>query len=84
MNSLFQCAECQMFLDETCTCFVRDGKTYCRKDYVRLFGARCDKCGHTFGKDDYVMRANKKIFHLKVRTEPGYFYLKASALYCLL
>ena len=26
-----QCAECQMFLDENCTCFVRDGKTYCRK-----------------------------------------------------
>ena len=30
-----KCTECQMFLDETCTCFVRDGKTYCKKDYVR-------------------------------------------------
>ena len=30
-----KCCECQMFLDETCTCFVRDGKTYCKKDYVR-------------------------------------------------
>ena len=30
-----KCNECQMFLDETCTCFVRDGKTYCKKDYVR-------------------------------------------------
>ena len=54
-----------MFLDENCTCFVRDGKTYCRKDYARLFGAKCDKCQHPFGKDDYVMRANKKIFHIK-------------------
>ena len=63
--TLFQCAECQMFLDENCTCFVRDGKTYCRKDYARLFGAKCDKCQHPFGKDDYVMRANKKIFHIK-------------------
>ncbi len=30
-----KCCECQMFLDENCTCFVRDGKTYCKKDYVR-------------------------------------------------
>ena len=30
-----KCCECQMFLDENCTCFVRDGKTYCKKDYNR-------------------------------------------------
>ena len=24
-----------MLLDETHTCFVRDGKTFCKKDYVR-------------------------------------------------
>ena len=30
-----KCCECQMFLDETHTCFVREGKTYCKKDYVR-------------------------------------------------
>ena len=30
-----KCSECQMFLDENCTCFVRDGKTFCKKDYVR-------------------------------------------------
>lgn len=30
-----KCAECQQFLDEHCTCFVRDGKTYCKGDYVR-------------------------------------------------
>jgi len=30
-----KCAECQQFLDEKCTCFVRDGKTYCKRDYVR-------------------------------------------------
>ncbi|XP_023321181.1 insulin gene enhancer protein ISL-1 [Eurytemora carolleeae] len=60
-----KCNECQMFLDETCTCFVRDGKTYCKKDYVRLFGAKCDKCGCAFGKNDYVMRAKNRIFHLE-------------------
>ncbi len=30
-----KCAECSQYLDETCTCFVRDGKTYCKRDYVR-------------------------------------------------
>lgn len=30
-----KCQECHMFLDESCTCFVRDGKTYCKQDYVK-------------------------------------------------
>ncbi|KAJ4447776.1 Insulin protein enhancer protein isl-1, partial [Periplaneta americana] len=34
-----KCAECHQFLDETCTCFVRDGKTYCKRDYVSFPGS---------------------------------------------
>ncbi|XP_022903504.1 insulin gene enhancer protein ISL-1 isoform X2 [Onthophagus taurus] len=60
-----KCQECQRFLDESCTCFVRDGKTYCKVDYVRLFGARCDKCGNSFSKSDFVMRAKNKIYHVE-------------------
>lgn len=30
-----KCVECQQYLDENCTCFVREGKTYCKRDYVR-------------------------------------------------
>ena len=30
-----KCCECQKFLDEKCTCFVREGKIYCKEDYVR-------------------------------------------------
>jgi hypothetical protein len=30
-----KCAECQQFLDENCTCFVKDKKTYCKRDYMR-------------------------------------------------
>ncbi|KAK9873915.1 hypothetical protein WA026_002267 [Henosepilachna vigintioctopunctata] len=60
-----RCQECQQFLDENCTCFVRDGKTYCKRDYVRLFGAKCDKCGSIFSKNDYVMRAKSKIYHIE-------------------
>ena len=29
-----------------------------------MFGAKCDKCHHYFDKNDYVMRAKNKIFHL--------------------
>lgn len=36
-----KCAECQQFLDEKCTCFVRDGKTYCKRDYVRWVKSMC-------------------------------------------
>ena len=31
-----KCADCGQPLDETCTCFVHGGKTYCRRDYVRF------------------------------------------------
>ncbi|XP_043479521.1 insulin gene enhancer protein ISL-1 isoform X1 [Leptopilina heterotoma] len=60
-----KCAECQQFLDESCTCFVRDGKTYCKRDYVRLFGTKCDKCSQSFSKNDFVMRAKSKIYHIE-------------------
>ena len=31
----------------------------------RLFGTKCDKCYRSFGKNDFVMRAKNKIFHLE-------------------
>ena len=30
------CAECQQLLDESCTCFIKNGRPYCKNDYVRL------------------------------------------------
>ncbi|XP_067666625.1 insulin gene enhancer protein ISL-1-like isoform X2 [Haliotis asinina] len=59
-----KCADCDQYLDESCTCFVRDGKTYCKRDYMRLFGTKCAKCGLGFSKNDFVMRAKTKIFHI--------------------
>ncbi|XP_061428478.1 insulin gene enhancer protein ISL-1-like isoform X1 [Lethenteron reissneri] len=63
--SCLKCAECAQYLDETCTCFVRDGKTYCKRDYVRLFGIKCAKCGVGFSKTDFVMRVRTQVFHLE-------------------
>lgn len=36
-----KCVECHQFLDESCTCFVRDGKTFCKRDYVRWVKPNC-------------------------------------------
>ena len=33
--------------------------------FFRLFGTKCDKCLRSFGKNDFVMRAKNKIFHLE-------------------
>ncbi|XP_054714330.1 insulin gene enhancer protein ISL-1-like isoform X2 [Uloborus diversus] len=60
-----KCADCHQYLDETCTCFVRDGKTYCKRDYFRLFGIKCARCSVSFSKSDFVMRARNKIYHIE-------------------
>ncbi|TRY97369.1 hypothetical protein DNTS_033010 [Danionella cerebrum] len=60
-----KCAECGQYLDETCTCFVRDGKTYCKRDYVRLFGIKCAKCNVGFCSSDLVMRARDSVYHME-------------------
>lgn len=33
--SCLVCSECQVNLDENCTCFLKDGRPYCKKDYFR-------------------------------------------------
>ncbi|XP_028408130.1 insulin gene enhancer protein ISL-1-like isoform X1 [Dendronephthya gigantea] len=60
-----KCSECNVALDESSTCFVREGKTYCKRDYYRLFGSKCAKCNQGFNKKDYVMRVKNKIFHME-------------------
>lgn len=32
--------------------------------FYRLFGTKCDKCGSSFSKTDFVMRAKTKIYHI--------------------
>ncbi|XP_061774052.1 insulin gene enhancer protein isl-2a [Nerophis ophidion] len=60
-----KCAECRQHLDESCTCFVRDGKTYCKRDYARLFGIKCANCKTGFCSSDLVMRARDSVYHLE-------------------
>lgn len=30
-----KCSECHRYLDDTCTCFFREGRVYCKPDYQR-------------------------------------------------
>ncbi|VDI71031.1 insulin gene enhancer protein ISL-1 [Mytilus galloprovincialis] len=89
--SCLKCVDCSQYLDETCTCFVRDGKTYCRKDYARLFGAKCSKCNKACSRNDFVMRAKDNLYHIdcfhcvacRRQLIPGdEFALKDNELFC--
>ncbi|CAJ0594130.1 unnamed protein product [Cylicocyclus nassatus] len=89
--SCLKCAECCRPLDESCTAFVRNGTTYCREDYVRLFGTKCNRCDLPFDRNELVMRARHAVYHvacfscvacerqLKTGDE---FQIKGNSLYC--
>uniref|UniRef100_A0A8C6T9C1 ISL LIM homeobox 2 n=1 Tax=Neogobius melanostomus TaxID=47308 RepID=A0A8C6T9C1_9GOBI len=59
-----KCAECSQHLDEASTCFVRNGKTYCKRDYMWLFGIKCSKCNKSISRNDLVMRARGNVYHM--------------------
>uniref|UniRef100_A0A914CD31 Uncharacterized protein n=1 Tax=Acrobeloides nanus TaxID=290746 RepID=A0A914CD31_9BILA len=58
-----KCTDCNRFLDETCTAFVRNGKTFCKEDYLKLFGRKCRRCDQQFQRNDLVMRARNLVYH---------------------
>ncbi|KAG8228340.1 hypothetical protein J437_LFUL009385 [Ladona fulva] len=39
------------------------GEKNCERE-AQLFGTKCDKCGLSFSKNDFVMRAKTKIYHI--------------------
>ncbi|CAI5439301.1 unnamed protein product [Caenorhabditis angaria] len=59
-----KCFECGCQLDENQTAFIKNGQTYCRNDYMRLFQTRCARCAGCFDKSDLVMRAASYTFHM--------------------
>ncbi|CAG0879887.1 unnamed protein product, partial [Cyprideis torosa] len=57
-----RCCECQGLLSEKC--FTREGSMYCRDDFFRLFGTKCNGCGLGVAPEGLVRRARGKVFHL--------------------
>jgi len=56
------CSQCHAPL--TNSCYHRDGKLFCRIDYERIFGVKCDRCGLVLSPHDLVMRTMAYIYHL--------------------
>ncbi|XP_077995693.1 LIM/homeobox protein Lhx5-like [Glandiceps talaboti] len=61
-----QCCECKCKLADKC--FSRDGRLYCRTDFVRRYGTKCAGCSQGISPNDLVRRARNKVFHLKCFT----------------
>ncbi|XP_020485940.2 LIM/homeobox protein Lhx1-like [Labrus bergylta] len=61
-----QCCECKCTLTEKC--FSREGKLYCKNDFFRIFGTKCDGCDQGILPSDLVRRAKSKVFHLNCFT----------------
>ena len=65
-----KCSECGLCLDESTTCFVLDGKTYCKYDYVRyvLIDTSRPTKEIRLGKiitNDNHLSSKKKLTHFK-------------------
>ncbi|KAI5627604.1 LIM homeobox transcription factor 1, alpha isoform X1, partial [Silurus asotus] len=57
-----KCATCAQPLKRSC--FLRDSKIYCRRDYQQLFSVRCRACAEVISPAELVMRAGDAVFHL--------------------
>ncbi|XP_062412455.1 LIM homeobox transcription factor 1-alpha [Sardina pilchardus] len=61
-ESCVQCVTCREPL--THSCFLRDNKLYCRRDYTKLFAVRCKGCEEVISPAELVMLAGKAVYHL--------------------
>uniref|UniRef100_A0A8C9ZCH0 LIM homeobox transcription factor 1, alpha n=1 Tax=Sander lucioperca TaxID=283035 RepID=A0A8C9ZCH0_SANLU len=57
-----RCAACGDALRNSC--FLRDHKLYCKRDYADLFAVRCGGCAEAISPAELVMRAGAAVFHL--------------------
>jgi len=57
------CAECGLKLSDKC--FSKDGLVYCREDFFRKFGTKCNGCGNGISPTETVRRAHNNVYHLK-------------------
>ncbi|XP_046388476.1 uncharacterized protein LOC124157625 isoform X2 [Ischnura elegans] len=64
-----QCSLCWRTLEGDVTCYSKDGRIYCKRDYYMLFGVkRCARCHDTITASELVMRARDLVFHLRCFT----------------
>ncbi|VDL19308.1 unnamed protein product [Hymenolepis diminuta] len=60
-----KCHKCERGLSDQTSCFVRNGKPYCREDYCNSsFLQRCAGCQQPITKADLVLRIRSQTFHM--------------------
>ncbi|VDM16499.1 unnamed protein product [Hydatigera taeniaeformis] len=60
-----KCHKCERGLSDETSCFVRNGKPYCREDYCNSsFLQRCAGCQQPITKVDLVLRIRNQTFHM--------------------
>ncbi|CAF3579629.1 unnamed protein product [Rotaria sordida] len=57
------CVECQEPL--VATCYQKEGKIYCKRDYFEIFGMRCSRCKAILQPDEIIMKTSGQVFHLQ-------------------
>ncbi|XP_061539707.1 LIM homeobox transcription factor 1-alpha [Phycodurus eques] len=50
------------------SCFVREQRLYCKRDYAELFAVRCGGCAAGITPTELVLRAGPAVFHLRCFT----------------
>lgn len=67
-SSCLKCCECGAELENEASCFEREGRIYCRDDYLRLYGGpqrTCGRCHTEITCTDLVMKARHCVFHVE-------------------
>ncbi|CAH1787177.1 unnamed protein product [Owenia fusiformis] len=84
-----QCSICQEPL--TRSCYVKDCKLFCKLDYDKYYGTKCNGCLQTISSNELVMRALGNVYHLRCfmcvicghQLQKGeQFVIKDSQLFC--
>uniref|UniRef100_T1KKP6 Arrowhead n=2 Tax=Tetranychus urticae TaxID=32264 RepID=T1KKP6_TETUR len=61
-----RCSECEESLSTERSCYLKNGRIYCKKDYLNLVRAnvKCSKCFRIISPNDWVRRAGSHVYHL--------------------
>ncbi|OTF80604.1 Arrowhead-like protein [Euroglyphus maynei] len=60
---LSNCSQCGQSLGQSRSCYIRNGRIYCKDDNCRLM-KKCSKCNRTISANDWVRRAGMLVYHL--------------------
>ncbi|CAG2177504.1 unnamed protein product, partial [Oppiella nova] len=61
-----RCSECDQSLSHCRSCYLKNGRIYCKSDYLKLINQliKCSKCYRQISASDWVRRAGPFVYHL--------------------